>query len=402
MPGLQPEGSSSNSNSVGGISESEMALKFSQSVQPVLRSNCAACHQSLQGPFFAVADSLAAFRTVQANNLMDLNQPQNSELVTKIQAGHNGIAVTVAADLQTQIQAYADSLIVAPPATALDTEAPGVLISSPAAASTLSGSVSLSAMATDNVGVVGVQFYLDGAPTGAEVLASPYSITLNTVAIANGAHLLSAKARDAAGNLGSTVAISVTINNVAPDLTAPTVAISAPTAGTTVSGAAVPVTASATDNVGVAGVQFYLDGALLGAEDVTAPYSVNWDTSKVVNGTHLLSAKARDAAGNMTTSANVSVTVNNVANPNATFTFISANILVPKCVACHSADNATSGYAFDTYLATLDSVVAGNPAASKLYIVTKPGGTMPKGGVPLTAVQLQAVFDWIADGAKNN
>jgi hypothetical protein len=59
------------------------------------------------------------------------------------------------------------------------------------------------------------------------------------------------------------------------------------------------------------GVQFKLDGANLGAEDTTAPYSIAWNTTTTTNGTHTLTAVARDAAGNTTTSAPVTVTVSN-------------------------------------------------------------------------------------------
>src|SRR5205823_12374297 len=71
--------------------------------------------------------------------------------------------------------------------------------------------------------------------------------------------------------------------------------------------------ANASDNVGVAGVQFLLDGANLGAEDTAAPYSVAWDTTAATNSTHTLTARARDAAGNQTTSSVVTVTVSNTA-----------------------------------------------------------------------------------------
>ena len=71
----------------------------------------------------------------------------------------------------------------------------------------------------------------------------------------------------------------------------------------------VTVSANASDNVGVVGVQFLLDGAALGAEDTVAPYSITWNAATATNGAHTLSALARDAAGNNTTSASVSVTV---------------------------------------------------------------------------------------------
>jgi hypothetical protein len=63
----------------------------------------------------------------------------------------------------------------------------------------------------------------------------------------------------------------------------------------------------------VAGVQFKLDGANLQAEDTSSPYSIIWDTTTTTNGSHTLTALARDAAGNTTTSSSVSVTVSNSA-----------------------------------------------------------------------------------------
>jgi len=99
------------------------------------------------------------------------------------------------------------------------------------------------------------------------------------------------------------------------DTTSPAVALTTPNAGALVTGS-VTVSASASDNVGVAGVQFQLDGASLGAEVTQAPYSITWDTGTVAAGTHVLSAVARDAAGNTATAATVSVsTYVNVVPP---------------------------------------------------------------------------------------
>jgi hypothetical protein len=93
-----------------------------------------------------------------------------------------------------------------------------------------------------------------------------------------------------------------------PDTTAPTVAITAPTSGATVSNV-VTVVANASDNLGVAGVQFLIDGTPLGSEVTTSPYTVAWDTTTVATGSHALTARARDNAGNVTTSTAVPVTV---------------------------------------------------------------------------------------------
>ncbi len=95
------------------------------------------------------------------------------------------------------------------------------------------------------------------------------------------------------------------------DTTPPTVRITSPASGATVSGT-ISVTADASDNVGVAGVQFFLDD-VLGADDTTAPYSVPWDTASASNGSHTLTAVARDAAGNRTTSDPVTITVSHTA-----------------------------------------------------------------------------------------
>jgi hypothetical protein len=98
------------------------------------------------------------------------------------------------------------------------------------------------------------------------------------------------------------------------DSTPPVVSLPPPSGGSTVSGP-VTLTASASDNVGVAGVQFKVDGQNVGGEDSSSPYSVTWNTTTVPDGSHALTAVARDAAGNTKTSAPVSVTVANAAAP---------------------------------------------------------------------------------------
>src|SRR6266850_33938 len=190
-----------------------------------------------------------------------------------------------------------------------DTLAPSVSITSPAAGATVSGRVNVTADASDNVGVVGVQFKLDGANLGAEVTAAPYAVSWDSRTASNASHVLTAVARDAAGNQATSAAVTVNVFN---DTIAPSVSVTSPTAGATVSGR-VNVTADASDNVGVAAVQFKLDGANLGAEVTAAPYAVSWDTATATNASHVLSAVARDAAGNLATSAAVSVTVANLS-----------------------------------------------------------------------------------------
>ena len=102
---------------------------------------------------------------------------------------------------------------------------------------------------------------------------------------------------------------------IGSDTTPPVVSVTAPVNGATVSGT-VTVTANATDNVGVTGVQFQLDGANLGGMVTgTGPtYSYSWDTNTVADGAHTLTATASDAAGKKTTST-ISVTVSKPVLP---------------------------------------------------------------------------------------
>ncbi|MEW6302594.1 MAG: Ig-like domain-containing protein [Verrucomicrobiota bacterium] len=109
--------------------------------------------------------------------------------------------------------------------------------------------------------------------------------------------------------------VFATVNGNLPplgDTEPPSVAVTAPANGAPVSGAAVVLTAEATDDVGVVGVQFKINGVNLGVEDSAEPYEVTWDTTTAVNGSYYtLTAVARDAAGNQTTSIPVVVVVNN-------------------------------------------------------------------------------------------
>jgi hypothetical protein len=199
-----------------------------------------------------------------------------------------------------------------------DTIVPTVSVAAPVNGTTVSGTIHVTASASDNVGVVGVQFYLGNTKLGSEVLVSPFNISWNTQSVVNGVHTLFAVARDAAGNIATSTGVSVTVANaVGTDTTAPLVEITSPVNGSTVSGQ-LPITASSSDNVGVVGVQFRLDGSNIGVEDIVAPFGITLDTTSIANGGHTLTALARDAAGNTTLSSVVTVTVANVVGTDTT------------------------------------------------------------------------------------
>ncbi|MFN8178787.1 MAG: DUF4038 domain-containing protein [bacterium] len=128
-----------------------------------------------------------------------------------------------------------------------------------------------------------------------------------------------------------------------PETQPPVVTLTAPAQGAIVS-STVPVTAAATDNVGVVGVQFQIDGANLGGEDLSAPFATSWDTQTVANGSHVVKAVARDLAGNRAADS-ATVTVSNVIPP-------------------PPADHLAAAYAFDESggLTTADVSGHGNTA----------------------------------------
>ena len=276
----------------------------------------------------------------------------------------------------------------APP---LDLTAPSVSVSGPAGGSTVSGTVTVSANASDNVGVASVQFFLDGSALGAADTSAPYGVSWNTAGAPNGLHLLTALARDAAGNATTSSALTVTVNNAVLDTTAPSVSLSNPAGGSTVSGT-VTVSASASDGVGVANVQFLLDGAAIGSPDTSAPYSTTWNTTAVANGSHTLRAVAVDAAGNSATSTGVTVTVNNTS-PDTTAPSVS--ISSPGGGSAVSGSVTVSATASDNVGVTsvqflLDGAALGAPDTTSPFSVSWTTSSVANGVHALTAVARDA------------
>jgi hypothetical protein len=191
-----------------------------------------------------------------------------------------------------------------------DTTPPTVSITSPTPNQTVSGTFNVTATASDNVAVANVQFKLDGSNLGSPVTSAPYQISWNTTGTTNGPHSLTAVATDTSNNSATSTAVPVTVSNL--DTIPPTVSITSPTPNQTVSGA-FNVTATASDNVAVANVQFKLDGSNLGSPVTSAPYQISWNTIGATNGPHSLTAVATDTSNNSATSTAVPVTVNNVS-----------------------------------------------------------------------------------------
>ncbi len=218
-----------------------------------------------------------------------------------------------ATDAAGNLSAYSN-IASATTTTVPDTTPPTASITSPTGGN-VSGTVTVSVSASDNVGVTHVDLLVNGEPAGSDTSA-PYQFSWNSASVPNGAAQLKAIAYDAAGNLAQSAIVTVNVANaVSPptDTTPPTVSMLSPTGGT-VAGL-VTLAATASDNVGVSRVDFYAGGQLVGS-NTSAPYQATWDSRKVPNGATTVIAVAFDAAGNSAASASVLVTVANPANDN--------------------------------------------------------------------------------------
>lgn len=146
------------------------------------------------------------------------------------------------------------------------------------------------------------------------------------------------------------------------------VAVTSPAGGASVSGT---VSVSAAASSGAVGVQFMLDGANLGAEVTTTPFSTSWNTLASTNGQHTLSARARDQAGNTATAAAVTVTVSNVSQGTSDFTTRCSD---PNIVRCYGFDtNAVQSYSAPV---GVDPSALGNYPTVDTSIYASGGGSL--------------------------
>ena len=179
--------------------------------------------------------------------------------------------------------------------TTNDTTAPNASIASPAANTTVAGTVVVDVTATDNVGVSKVDLFVNGAFYATDN-AAPYSFAWDTVPHGYADVTLTAKAYDAAGNVGTSSGIFVKVRNIV-DTTPPVVTISNPADGATLSGRSETISASATDNLGVSQMRLYIDGGLA-TTSLGGSLSYNWNLRKVSDGSHTITVEAEDASGN--------------------------------------------------------------------------------------------------------
>jgi len=233
--------------------------------------------------------------------------------IDTIPMGTSIFAGLVVSSHEQSILALATFDAVSVSTTGGDTTPPGVSLTQPTDGATVSGSTTVAADASDDVGLSRVEFRIDGALIATDT-TSPYSFAWDTTAVADGVHSVETRAFDAAGNSSSnSVGVTVANGGGSVDTTPPVVTLTQPFDGATVSGTTI-VSTNATDDTGVARVELWFDAALL-LTDTAAPYDFSWNTATVADGRHTLEAHAFDAAGNSSSSGAIVV---NVANGGST------------------------------------------------------------------------------------
>jgi len=188
-------------------------------------------------------------------------------------------------------------------------------------------------------------------------------------------------------------------------------------------GGTVTLEADVQDAIAVADVRFYVNGDTLIGTATSAPFTVQWDTTAVNDGTASLRAVARDYNGNVGSSFFVTVPVTNAGA--ATLAQIQQAIFTPRCATCHDGSQPAGGplpgsmdlrtgksFASLVNVASQEQpnllrVKPGEPDGS--YLVHKLEGTpgisgerMPFGGPYLDQATTDQVRSWIASGAPDN
>jgi len=200
-----------------------------------------------------------------------------------------------------------------------DTLSPTVNVISPPKDGELvdAGEIRLVATAIDNVAVTKVEFYGDGMLIG-QAKPGPYYYDWDVRNKSNGTVIsITAKAYDAAGNVGISAPKTIRIDNSNPpinDTTPPTVKLTSPTKNGELITDEIGLIADATDNVRVVSVEFLVDGSVVGTS-VQPPFRYDWSTVNRADGNVNIQAKAYDAAGNSTISNIVTARIENSKTP---------------------------------------------------------------------------------------
>lgn len=340
---LTLKGNSTSSSQLSGATTAQSVEIFKNTVYPVLRSNCAACHATNVSPLHSSSDVNAAHAVVIGNQLVNLSSPAQSRLVIKILNGHQSLSSAVANSLSTQISAWASQL--------------SQLNSSSGQQSTVSNNSNINNSNT-NASNSNVNNGVSNAMSASSVQI--FSNTLHPLLKTNCGSCHGANTQPLHAAADVTTAFNSIMNSGLADLTSPASSRLVTKINSGHQGFS-PSLASAIENQITSWAQQLAtaNGGTLPAVGTKPPALTN------------------------------------------TFQSISNLILIPKCVSCHGPNKAKEGIRYDSYDLTLRTVSKGNASKSKLYRSVS-GGSMPENADSLTAEELAAISGWINAGAANN
>jgi uncharacterized protein YjbI with pentapeptide repeats len=231
----------------------------------------------------------------------------------------------------------------------------------PADGATLAGASYLDALAADGPGVTNVAFEVTGGTLINHVVATA-TLTLygwlakwNTASVSNGAYSLQSVATDAANNTDASEPITVTVNNQPL-----TTSVLIPSGGASLSGPTALLDASASSAVGIASVTYEVSGNGLTDQVIATGtptlygYLAQWNTTAVPNGTYSLVSVATDTLAEATTSASVSVTVDNASPTTA--------VLIPSTGTTQSGTTALLDASSSANVTTVTYELSGGPS----------------------------------------
>ncbi len=269
-----------------------------------------------------------------------------------------------------------------------DLEGPTVSITAPAAGATVSGTATVTATATDAIGVQSVQLRVDGVDVGAPDTASPYSIAWNTASATPGSHTLTVVARDAAGNATTSASRTVTVAN--GDSQPPTAPGSL--TATRQSASAVGLSwSAATDNVGVTEYRVHRSTTAnftpsAATQIATVTGATTYQNTGLAAGTHYYRVVAADAAGNAGPASNQAI--GDLQGPTTAITAPAAGATVSGTATVTATATDTVGV--QSVQLRVDGVDVGAPDTASPYSIAWNTLSTTNGSHTLTVVARDA------------
>jgi photosystem II stability/assembly factor-like uncharacterized protein len=279
--------------------------------------------------------------------------------------------------------------VVAPPTTS-------ILL--PANNATVSGSTTLDAAASSGAGVASVSFEVSGGALTDHVVGTATATlygwlsTWDTTTVPNGTYSLQSVATDVDGASTTSAPVTITVSN------GPTTSVLVPGNNATVSGSTV-VDASASSSVGVASVTFEVSGGAFTNHAIgtaTATYYgwlTSWDTTTVPDGTYSLQSVATDKHGASTTSAPVTVTVNNPKPTTAVLLPAKSATVSGTTYLDASASSGVTAVSFDIAGTHVTVSVSGAVKTAYGWLVGWNSATVPNGTYTIQSVAAYAGGD---------